>query len=130
MFIGFFNLYFIGVLFIIVYIGAVTVLFLFIIIIIPLRENAQFPRFSKLLGGCVFFILLVVVLLYYNINVIETATSLEILPATEWFNFDFIINDLQIVSKTLYYQYSFALVVAALLLFVALIIAIILCLRI
>lgn len=59
-FIGVFNLYFIGVLFIVVYVGAVTVLFLFIIIMIPLREVSLHSSRHLLLSfsGFVFCVLL------------------------------------------------------------------------
>lgn len=126
-FIGFFGLYFIGVLFIIVYVGAVTVLFLFIIIIIPLKDVTSSNRLFKFVGGLspVFFIALLAALIFNASN-----SGLDIYEVVSFeFNesLSFVLNDLEIVGKIIYYDYSFALVVAALLLFIALILAILLC---
>lgn len=132
-FIGFFGLYFIGVLLMIVYIGAVTVLFLFIVIMIPLKEvkfdvNSKLSRFS--IFGVVVMLALVIEVCYILLNNSNCYVSVFELPT---FDVTFancsLWNDLQVISQTIYYKYSFALVVAALLLFVALVIAIILCLN-
>lgn len=133
-FIGFFGLYFIGVLLIIVYIGAVTVLFLFIVIMIPLKEvkfdvNSKLSWFS--IFGAVVMLALVIgvcyILLLNNSNCYVSVFELPTFDVT-FVNCN-LWNDLQVISQTIYYKYSFALVVAALLLFVALVIAIILCLN-
>jgi NADH:ubiquinone oxidoreductase subunit 6 (subunit J) len=131
MFVGFFNLYFIGILFIIVYVGAVTVLFLFIIIIIPLRDadfggSRFFMRSSN--NFTVVLFLLSIALFFVLNDYFGDRSIYEILPVNFLDTVDSVSsNDLDIVSKTIYFKYSFALVVAALLLFVALIIAILLC---
>jgi len=132
-FIGFFGLYFIGVLLMIVYIGAVTVLFLFIVIMIPLKEvkfdvNSKLSWFS--IFGVVVMLALVIGVCYILLNNSNCYVSVFELPTFDvtFANFS-LWNDLQVISQTIYYKYSFALVVAALLLFVALVIAIILCLN-
>lgn len=127
MFIGFFGLYFIGVLFIIVYVGAVTVLFLFIIIIIPLKDMSSGNDLFKSVRGIMptfVIVLLIVALVSANSSGINVY---EIIPMEFDEGISFLLNDLSIVGKIIYYEYSFALVVAALLLFIALILAILLC---
>jgi len=130
-FVGFFNLYFIGILFIIVYVGAVTVLFLFIIIIIPLKEiefsGNRFFIHGSTIRPLVFFVGLVCLVFASGFYFFEYAGSE--LPTFNLLNSGYLdsINDLDLVGQTIYYKYSFSLIVAALLLFVALVIAILLC---
>lgn len=127
-FIGVFNLYFIGVLFIVVYVGAVTVLFLFIIIMIPLREVSLHSSRNLLLSfsGFVFCVLLFSVSYYgWDFDFVnqEIISSYDFVTRVR----ELFDSDLHIVSYVLYYRYSFALVIAALLLFIALVVAILLC---
>lgn len=127
-FIGFFGLYFIGVLFIIVYVGAVTVLFLFIIMIIPLKEvsteNTLFKSVRKVVP-MFFFVILLAVLINVSGNFAEGIY--ELIPFEFNVNTIVLLNDLEIVGKMIYYDYSLALIVSAILLFIALILAILLC---
>lgn len=128
MFIGFFGLYFIGVLFIIVYVGAVTVLFLFIIIMIPLKDvNPHNNIFNSIRGVIPSFLAIILISLFIVAINNSNFNVYEVIPTEFSESFFDLANDLEIVGKIIYYDYSFALVVAALLLFIALIIAILLC---
>lgn len=125
-FISFFNLYFVGILFIVVYVGAVTVLFLFIIIIIPLREIDMFSS-KRTVFGLLLVLGILGLLVFSRFNPEFSIFSWEVMPSDFTIETPTFLNDLQIVSHIIYYKYSFALVTAALLLFIALVIAILLC---
>lgn len=125
--IGWFKLHFIGILYLVVYVGAIAVLFLFIIIIIPSVQPTGVLH-SKLLriGRWLFGVgLLACILLIYNSAGLTTWVG-EIYSSDLW-PVAWGEDDLYLVSEALYYRYSFALVAAAFLLFVALVLAVLLC---
>src|SRR5690606_5635219 len=113
---------------IIVYVGAVTVLFLFIIMIIPLKEvsteNTLFKSVRKVVP-MFFFVILLAVLINVSGNFVDGIY--ELIPFEFNVNTIVLLNDLEIVGKMIYYDYSLALIVSAILLFIALILAILLC---
>lgn len=138
-FIFYFNLSFIGVLLIIIYIGALAVLFLFIVMMLPIEEEVKFIKTKKFFFYFFFFILFLFTIIslflgqiwlsfeYINYEIIdEVLREYAITDDSSRTNWnDLINNDIVIIGKVLYGKFSLLLILCSLLLFYALIIAII-----
>lgn len=121
-----------ALIFIIIYIGAIAILFLFIVMmlnikIIELRES--FWRYIPLgiFLSCL-FILEVFYLINYNFNNLFF-NFIDYVSYINWVNFFFNVFSLELVGELLYTYYFFAFLVAGLVLFIAMIGAIVLTLN-
>lgn len=128
-----FNAEFLGLIFIIVYVGAIAVLFLFVVMMlnVKIHENIFSKLFSKNIRNSIlafFFIYLVSVILFVYLNSIFHSQNVN----TEFNNsallFD-ALNNIDILGQVLYNYYLICFLVAGLILLVALIGAIVLTLR-
>lgn len=128
-----FNAEFLGLIFIIVYVGAIAVLFLFVVMMLNVKvhENIFTKLFSKNIRNSIlalFFIYLVSVILFVYLNSIFHSQNVN----TEFNNsallFD-TLNNIDILGQVLYNYYLICFLVAGLILLVALIGAIVLTLR-
>lgn len=133
-FIIYFNLAFVGILLLVIYVGAIAILFLFVVMIIPMREKDLLPATTtpwvvnaSLFVGLILFGM-------YGVTKIGAIDWSELLNISV--NLDPTISqswealsskDLVISGQLLYKQYSLHLVMCILLLFFALAVAIILC---
>lgn len=128
-----FNAEFLGLIFIIVYVGAIAVLFLFVVMMlnVKIHENIFVKLFSKNIRNSIlalFFIYLVSVILFIYLNSIFHSQNVN----TEFNNsallFD-ALHNIDILGQVLYNYYLICFLVAGLILLVALIGAIVLTLR-
>jgi len=128
-----FNAEFLGLIFIIVYVGAIAVLFLFVVMMlnVKIHENIFAKLFSNNIRNSIlafFFIYLVSVILFVYLNSIFHSQNVN----TEFNNsallFD-ALNNIDILGQVLYNYYLICFLVAGLILLVALIGAIVLTLR-
>lgn len=128
-----FNAEFLGLIFIIVYVGAIAVLFLFVVMMlnVKIHENIFTKLFSKNFRNSIlalFFIYLVSVILFVYLNSIFHSQNVN----TEFNNsavlFD-TLNNIDVLGQVLYNYYLICFLVAGLILLVALIGAIVLTLR-
>lgn len=128
-----FNAEFLGLIFIIVYVGAIAVLFLFVVMMlnVKIHENIFAKLFSKNIRNSIlafFFIYLVSVILFVYLNSIFHSQNVN----TEFNNsallFD-ALNNIDVLGQVLYNYYLICFLVAGLILLVALIGAIVLTLR-
>jgi len=107
------NAYFIGTIQILVYAGAIMVLFLFIIMLLDLRveERSRFPVGSVAAGGLVgaLFVGCLVAVLH------QSGTRDERMPALE----GDLVSDAHAIGQVIYSDYHFPLQVVAVLLLVA-----------
>lgn len=130
-FITIFNLTFIGTILIIVYVGAVAVLFIFVIIIIPQRVHGSEKISSKqitLTLGTIFCSLtfMIILLLYLLPTSFNDLYEIVIIPGVQ-VEEACVESNVISLSTTLYYEYPILLVLAALLLFIAMAVAILIC---
>ncbi len=144
-FIFYFKLSFLGVLLIIIYIGALAVLFLFIVMMLPIEEEGRFTQTKNIFFYFIFFIFFLITILwlfagfilisidYSNYEVFdETILKYELGEIQQIINDshkitwqDIINNDIRIVGEVLYSKFSLPLILCSLLLFYALVVAII-----
>ena len=147
----YFNLNFICSIIIIIYIGAIAVLFLFIIMLIPLKERIKVKNtFINYMFQIFLFLAIYSGLYYYVKNYILSSLVIDhsifwissknqmdyqristYLSNNENFNnismLDLANNDIELYGAELYYNYAFPIILVALLLLFILLAAIILC---
>ena len=129
-----FNAEFLGLIFIIVYVGAIAVLFLFVIMMlnVKIHENIFTKLFSKNFGNSIitaFLLYLVSIVLfvylksifYSNSSLIDNVVNAEILIDN--------LNNIDVLGQVLYNYYLICFLLAGLVLLIALVGAIILTLR-
>ncbi len=129
-----FNAEFLGLIFIIVYVGAIAVLFLFVIMMlnVKIHENIFTKLFSKNFSNSIitafFFYLVSIVLFVYlksifysNSSLVDNVVNAEILIDN--------LNNIDVLGQVLYNYYLICFLLAGLVLLIALVGAIILTLR-
>ena len=130
-----FNVEFLGLLFIIIYVGAVAVLFLFIIMMLNIKNQEQFvvnSNFIKIIYDKIkFFIFsfLIIILFLFLQNCFSQDTFLFFDK-----NFDFIsifdkLNNIDVIGQVLYNYFIICFLLAGLVLLIALVGAVVLTLR-
>jgi NADH-quinone oxidoreductase subunit J len=120
-----FNVDFLGILFIIIYVGAIAVLFLFVVMMLNVKIYVLNSFYSLLfyLISCI----LLFVFIYMNINLTFFDLSLE---PTRAFNYNFDnLSNIDIFGQSLYNNYLSCFLLAGLVLLVAMVGAIILTLN-
>lgn len=128
-----FNAEFLGLIFIIVYVGAIAVLFLFVVMMlnVKIHENIFAKLFSKNFRNSIlalFFIYLVSVILFVYLNSIFHSQNVNTELNNSALLFD-TLNNIDVLGQVLYNYYLICFLVAGLILLVALIGAIVLTLR-
>lgn len=130
----YFNLAFVGTLLLVIYVGAIAILFLFVVMIIPMREKDLLPATTTpWVVNASLFVGLILFGMYgiMKIGVIDWSELLNIsvkLDPTFSQSWEALSSkDLVISGQLLYKQYSLHLVMCISLLFFALAVAIILC---
>ncbi len=125
----FFNAEFFGLIFIIIYVGAVSVLFLFIVMMLNVKTEYDFSTNNfKTKIVKVLFCFLAIFILIFKINALFGFNKLD----TSNFNFAILfdeLNNIDILGQTLYNYYLICFLVAGLILLIALVGAITLTLR-
>ena len=111
----------------IVYVGAIAVLFLFVVMMLNIKVNvSKFNKFSLLpIGLCIFFILfnqLSTLITYFDLFYLKQDELILISWALENNN----VTNIQAIGKVLYTNYSFLFLISGLILLVAMIGAIVL----
>lgn len=128
-----FNAEFLGLIFIIVYVGAIAVLFLFVVMMlnVKIHENIFVKLFKNNLRNSIigfFFIYLVSILLFVFLNSIFNAQSSLVDVHNGAILFD-TLNNIDVLGQVLYNYYLVCFLFAGLILLVALIGAVVLTLR-
>lgn len=128
-----FNAEFLGLIFIIVYVGAIAVLFLFVIMMlnVKIHENIFSKLFSKNFRNIIialFFVYLVSVVLFVYLKSIFHSQNLPLDMNNAALLIDS-LNNIDVLGQVLYNYYLVCFLVAGLILLVALVGAIILTLR-
>lgn len=128
-----FNAEFLGLVFITVYVGAIAVLFLFVVMMlnVKIHENIFVKLFNKNFRNSIialFFIYLVSVILFVYLNSIFNSQNLPVEINNGAVLFD-TLNNIDVIGQVLYNYYLVCFLVAGLILLVALIGAIVLTLR-
>lgn len=117
------NLVFLGLIFMLIYVGAVSILFLFTFMLIDLKIIFYNKINSKFLNFIIFIILIFeflyffVYLKYYKEFILNFENSFY----TNWFNILIIKDDLNFISYELYFKNSTLIFISALFLLMALI---------
>jgi NADH-quinone oxidoreductase subunit J len=117
---------FIAMLMVIVYVGAVAVLFLFIVMMLNIDFSRMRAGFIKLLP---LSILLTCVLVAELFIVIQSSTDIGLLRASPDFPIDGTISNTKALGKILYTDYAYAFQISGIILLVAMVGAITLTLR-
>lgn len=131
-FLFFINIEYYALLFLIVYVGAIVVLFLFIIIILELkltnsiRINKNFFWYSILLLFFIYFISIVCLDLFslrsfFFLNNENVALLTEANTATNEIGFLYQIDQLFVLGIILYTEFKFSVILASLLLFIVIV---------
>ncbi len=131
-FLFFINIEYYALLFLIVYVGAIVVLFLFIIIILELkltnsiRINKNFFWYSILLLFFIYFISIVCLDLFslrsfFFLNNENLALLTEANTATNEIGFLYQIDQLFVLGIILYTEFKFSVILASLLLFIVIV---------
>ena len=129
-----FNAEFLGLIFIIVYVGAIAVLFLFVIMMlnVKIHENIFYKLFNKNFSGAIIalFVLYLIslVLFVYLKSIFYSTGSLVEGDVSVGFLIDN-LNNIDVLGQILYNYYIICFLLAGLILLVALVGAIILTLR-
>lgn len=123
-----FNAEFLGLLFIIIYVGAIAVLFLFVVMMLNIKNKeggAKFLRASSILNIIIIYITIVLIFLFLSKLVSSELSSLS--PSLNSFNFflDSLYN-IDILGQSLYNYFICCFLVAGLILLVALVGAVVL----
>jgi NADH-quinone oxidoreductase subunit J len=129
----FFNVDFLGLMFVIIYVGAVAVLFLFVVMMINIKqEQNTFTLFNgafyKLFGPAVFGFFTFLLLLIFFLEVFGVDNVFFSLDSTFLTNIDFLYN-IDILGQSLFNYFLVCFLIAGLILFLALLGSIVLTLR-
>nr|WOA02289.1 NADH dehydrogenase subunit 6 [Gloiopeltis furcata] len=118
---------FLSLMLIIVYVGAIAVLFLFVVMMLNIKFTSTNINYTSLFpaGGLVFFALLVQ--FYTSVQELGPLTDSGNNPSMiYWISEGNITTNIKVIGKTLYTQYSLLFLVCSLILLVAMIGAIVL----
>ena len=111
-----FNAEFLGFIFIIIYVGAIAVLFLFVIMMLNLKFNT-----SRLLVYFPFIFLIIVVFFSETFILVESSFSNDTIYSSDILNFLDNLTNITIIGQGLYSYYIVAFLIAGLILLVAII---------
>jgi NADH:ubiquinone oxidoreductase subunit 6 (subunit J) len=131
------NIQFIAIIYLLIYIGALSILFLFVIMIFNLRDlqlYVNIKKISPVVGLITLF--MVKIFLVLNINIysyIDYTSYYNIVPKIKAlnlkYNLNFNIFDIYIFSNLLYSYYGYIFLVTTIILLIAMIGSIVLALR-
>lgn len=119
-----FNISYLGYIFLMIYVGAVTILFLFVVMMLDIKKNIKYDA-SYLATGIVFLIILIVLVFFIiNTNIPSTLPYLlqevdNSIYELELTRYSFNTNNLKKVGIVLLHQYSVGLLLCGLILLVA-----------
>lgn len=114
---------FLAIMFLIVYVGAIAVLFLFVIIIL----NVKFIELQKsliqyiYLGGFVGFIFLIEIFLVLDSDLLFFINNLQIPKMLKWPSELYTITNIEVLGIILYTSYAYLFLLAGLILLIAII---------
>ena len=119
----FLEAYFVGFLFIIVYVGAVAVLFLFVLMLLDFSYSSdEFDNYEFKSSIYTYFVLLYFIFSYYFMNnlMFDTINSIEFANFSflEFFVFQ---SNVFLIGQIMYTQYFVAVILVSLILFIAMV---------
>lgn len=125
-----FNVEFLGLLYIIIYVGAIAVLFLFVIMMLNVKVNIS-KNINNSSINIFYFLLLILFsyVLFYFINLIIFRNSIENFSNKSFLSLLENLNNIDILGQVLYNNFLICFLLAGLLLLVALIGAVVLTLN-
>lgn len=129
----FFNVDFLGLMFVIIYVGAVAVLFLFVVMMINIKQEQNTSTlfsgaFYKLFGPIVFGFFTFLLLLVFFLEIFGVDNVFFSFDSTFLTNIDFLYN-IDILGQSLFNYFLVCFLIAGLILFLALLGSIVLTLR-
>lgn len=129
----FFNVEFLGVTFVIIYVGAVAVLFLFVVMMINVKLEESFSKinlsfFFKFLYSSVLCFLVGILLLFSALNIFSSQDIFLLKNSNLEVVFDTLYN-IDVLGQSLYNYFLSCFLVAGLILFIALIGSVVLTLK-
>lgn len=129
----FFNVEFLGVIFVIIYVGAVAVLFLFVVMMINVKADDSFSKinisfFLKFLFFSVLCFLVGTLLLFVFLNIFSNQDIFLLKNLNLQTSFDTLYN-IDVLGQSLYNYFLSCFLIAGLILFIALLGSIVLTLK-
>lgn len=129
----FFNVEFLGVTFIIIYVGAVAVLFLFVVMMINVKLDDSLSKFEissflKIVYSSIFCFLIGILLLFSALNIFSSQDIFLLKYANLQVLFDTLYN-IDVLGQSLYNYFLSCFLIAGLILFIALLGSVILTLK-
>nr|YP_010338964.1 NADH dehydrogenase subunit 6 [Pseudoerythrocladia kornmannii]UNJ19036.1 NADH dehydrogenase subunit 6 [Pseudoerythrocladia kornmannii] len=122
---------FIALMFIVVYVGAIAVLFLFVVMMLNIRVNSNINTHNVMTPLAIVITLLILsqLLLLINIDFVPTIVRQEIINSKIYYLLDYNIwlnsyygwNNMETIGNVLYTEYSYLFILSSLVLLVAMI---------
>jgi NADH-quinone oxidoreductase subunit J len=117
-----FGVDFLGLLFIIIYVGAIAVLFLFVVMMLDLKQRSTLSH-SNFLFWCFFFFGVAIFFLIYSSNLLSIFKGNTSLVVLNMFTVDS-FNNTEVLGQCLFNYYLFCFLIAGFILLLALISAV------
>ena len=115
---------YLALLFVLIYIGAITVLFLFVVMMLKIKiDSKTSSKYIPVISIIVFLTLFINILIDNNIITIFTTNNLSLL---NWFSIINEISNIKVIGQTMYTTYAFYFVLASIVLLIGIIGSIIL----
>ena len=115
---------YLALLFVLIYIGAITVLFLFVVMMLKIKiDSKTSSKYIPVISIIVFLTLFINILIDNNIITIFTTNNLSLL---NWFSIINEISNIKVIGPTMYTTYAFYFVLASIVLLIGIIGSIIL----
>ena len=115
---------YLALLFVLIYIGAITVLFLFVVMMLKIKiDSKTSSKYIHVISIIVFLTLFINILIDNNIITIFTTNNLSLL---NWFSIINEISNIKVIGQTMYTTYAFYFVLASIVLLIGIIGSIIL----
>ena len=115
---------YLALLFVLIYIGAITVLFLFVVMMLKIKiDSKTSSKYIPVISIIVFSTLFINILIDNNIITIFTTNNLSLL---NWFSIINEISNIKVIGQTMYTTYAFYFVLASIVLLIGIIGSIIL----
>lgn len=124
---------FLAMLFIVVYVGAIAVLFLFVVMMLNVKMAKHSNDLLRYLpvGGLVIFVFLMEIFLLVEGDLVSPLSTLESgVQITQWFSLVDRVTNIEIIGQIMYTYYFFFFLAASIILLVAMIGAIVLTLQV
>lgn len=115
---------YLALIFVLIYIGAITVLFLFVVMMLKIKiDSKTSSKYIPVISIIVFLTLFINILIDNNIITIFTTNNLSLL---NWFSIINEISNIKVIGQTMYTTYAFYFVLASIVLLIGIIGSIIL----